>query len=295
MIVPQGFPSVPAEFDYETEVHESLDGEHAIFFNIFRKKEGTPKRALMIIHGQGEHGGRYQHFPHYLFDEYDLIVAPDLRGHGRSEGIRGHVDRFDEYVDDALLGWNWLQKNVPVSCKMDWFGHSMGGLISLRAFLYRQDLNADHLIVSSPLIGLKVAVPAVKVLAAKVLSKVWGSLQMDTGLDSSKVCRDPAVVEAYDRDRLNHSKATPNFFFSLKEAMANLITSDLRINDKTRVLFQLAGEDEIVDTEASKLYFEGLKHADKKLIVYPGLYHEIYNELVKENVFDDLKNWLHQK
>jgi alpha-beta hydrolase superfamily lysophospholipase len=294
MIIPQGFPSIPTDFEYETEVHESLDGEHTIFFNVFRKKGVTPKRALMIIHGQGEHGGRYQHVPHYLGEDYDLIVAPDLRGHGRSEGIRGHVDRFDEYVDDALLAWNWLQKQVPVNCKMDWLGHSMGGLVSLRAFLYRQDLNADHLIISSPLIGLKVPVPMVKVVAAKVVSKFFGALQMQTGLDATKVSRDPNVVDAYLKDRLNHSIATPKFFFSMKEAMEGLVSSDLRIHEKTRVLFQLAGEDEIVDTGAAKDFFERLHHEDKKVIVYPGLYHEIYNELVKENVFDDLKNWIHQ-
>lgn len=295
MIVPHGFPAVPDSFEYETEVHESLDGQHAIFFNIFRKKGVTPKRAMLIVHGQGEHGGRYQHFSHYLGDDYDLIVAPDLRGHGRSEGIRGHVERFDEYVDDALLAWSWLQKKVPVSCKMDWFGHSMGGLVSLRAFLYRQDLNADHLIISSPLLGLKVPVPLVKQIAAKVVSKFFGALQMATGLDSKKVSRDENVVDAYNRDCLNHGIATPSFFFSLKDAMATLHESDLRIYEKTRVLFQLAGEDEIVDTGAAKDFFERMKHEDKKVIVYPGLYHEIYNELVKENVFDDLKNWIHQK
>ena len=295
MIIPHGFPQFPLSFEYETEVHESLDGEHSIFFNIFRKRGVVPKRALLIIHGQGEHGGRYQHFAHYLGDDYDLIVAPDLPGHGRSEGIRGHVERFDEYVDDALLAWTWLQKQVPVSCKLDWFGHSMGGLVSLRTFLYRNDLNADHLIISSPLIGLKVEVPVAKVLAAKLISKVWGSLQMDTGLDATKVSRDENVVEAYLKDRLNHSIATPKFFFSMKSAMEGLIASDLRIHEKTRVLFQLAGEDEIVDTSSAKDFFERFKHEDKKMIVYPGLYHEIFNETVKENVFEDLKGWLHQK
>lgn len=295
MIVPQGFPLIPQDFEYETEVHESLDGEHTIFFNIYRKKGVSPKRAMMIIHGQGEHGGRYQHFPHFLGADYDLFVAPDLRGHGRSEGIRGHVERFDEYVDDALLAWSWLQKKVPETCKLDWFGHSMGGLVSLRAFLYRQDLKADHLIISSPLIGLKVPVPLPKVIAAKVISKIWGSLQMATGLDSSKVSRDANVVDAYVRDRLNHSVATPKFFFSLKDAMQGLIDSGLRIDPKTRVLFQIAGEDELVDASAARNFFEHLKHDDKKMIIYPGLYHEIYNELVKQDVFDDLKNWIHQK
>jgi lysophospholipase len=295
MIIPHGFPTVPLSFDYETEVHESLDGEHTIFFNVFRKKGVVPRRALMIIHGQGEHGGRYQHFAHYLNEEYDLIIAPDLRGHGRSEGVRGHVENFDEYIDDALLAWTWIQKQVPPTCKLDWFGHSMGGLVSLRAFLYRQDLNADHLIISSPLIGLKVQVPTPKLIAAKVLSKVWGSLQMPTGLDASKVSRDENVVDAYLKDRLNHSVATPKFFFSMKEAMENLLQSDWRLSPQTRLLFQVAGEDEIVDADAAKAFFTGIRHEDKKIIVYPGLFHEIFNETVKENVFDDLKGWLHQK
>jgi lysophospholipase len=294
-MMPQGFPPFPISFEYETEVHESLDGEHSVFFNVFRKRGVVPKRALMIIHGQGEHGGRYQHFAHYLGEEYDLIVAPDLRGHGRSEGIRGHVERFDEYVDDALLAWEWIRKQVPETCSLDWFGHSMGGLVSLRSFLYRQDLHASHLIISSPLLGLKVPVPFVKLAAAKVLSRVWGSLQMPTGLDASFVSRDQNVVDAYLKDRLNHEFATPRFFFSMKEAMENLITSDLRLPSETRLLFQVAGEDEIVDAEATRGYFSGIRFDDKKLIVYPGLYHEIFNETVKENVFDDLKAWLQRK
>jgi lysophospholipase len=295
MMMPQGFPPFPLAFEYETEVHESLDGEHSVFFNIFRKRGVVPKRALLIIHGQGEHGGRYQHFAHYLGEEYDLIVAPDLRGHGRSEGIRGHVERFDEYIDDALLAWDWIWKHVPADTKVDWFGHSMGGLVSMRTFLYRNDLQASHLIISSPLIGLKVPVPFVKLAAAKVLSRVWGALQMPTGLDASLVSHDQNVVDTYLKDRLNHSVATPRFFFSMKEAMENLLTSDLRLPASTRLLFQVAGEDGIVDAEAAKGFYSQVKHADKKLISYPGLYHEIFNETVKENVFEDLKAWLHQK
>lgn len=292
MIIPEGYPHFPESFEYETEVHQSLDGEHGIFFNIFRKKGVSPKRALMIIHGQGEHGTRYQHFAHYLEEDYDLIVAPDLRGHGRSEGIRGHVDRFDEYVDDAFLVWEWLRKNVPSECKLDWFGHSMGGLVSLRAFLYRKDLDADHLIISSPLIGLRVPVPALKVVAAKVISKVWGALQMETGLDAQKISRDPNVVEAYVKDRLNHSVATPKFFFSMKSAMEELATVDLRFEENLKIIFQIAGDDEIVDPNASRALFDRLKHEKKKIVVYPGLFHEIYNETVKENVFADLKTWI---
>jgi alpha-beta hydrolase superfamily lysophospholipase len=291
MIQPPGFPPLPLEFEYETEVHESLDREHSLFFNIFRKKNVTPKRALLIIHGQGEHGGRYLHFPHYLKDDYDLIIAPDLRGHGRSEGIRGHVESFDEYVDDAMLAWDILCKKIDSSCERDWFGHSMGGLITLRAFLYRE-IALNHVILSSPLVAMAMDVPLIKRVAATVLNRVWGSLQLPTGIDAKNLSHDPAVVETHAKDLLNHDKATPTFYLSMIDAMAGLQGGDFHFNAKTPILMQLAGEDPIVSTPAAKEFFEHLRHEKKTLIVYPGLFHEIYNEVSKELVFEDWIRWL---
>ncbi len=294
MIHPVGFPPLPENFEYDTEVVQSTDGENGIFLNWFRKKNVTPKRALLIIHGQGEHGGRYQHFAHYLQNEYDLILAPDLRGHGRSEGIRGHVDNFDEYVDDALLAWEVLNSRIPKGATSDWFGHSMGGTVTLRTFSYQgARVGAKNVILSAPSLELAMKVPMVKEVAAKLISRIWGSLALDTGLSRDRLSHDPAVVKAVDLDQLNHTKASPKFYLGFQKTMETLRTNDLRIPNSTRILMQVAGEDEIVSTPAAESFFNDKLQAEhKQLFSYPGLYHEIYNELTKEFVFDDLRAWL---
>ena len=290
MIPIPGFPTLPDTFVYETEVHQSLDQEHAIFFNIFKRKNAPLKRGLLMVHGQGEHGGRYRHFPHFLKDQYDLFISVDLRGHGRSEGVRGHVKHFDEYVDDVLLAWQLLGKKIAIDGEgeCDLLGHSMGGLVVLRTLLFQPNFEAKNVFISSPALGLKFKVPVVKDIAARVLSKIWGELQLNTDLDASKLSHDPQVVEAYLKDRLNHHKATPQFYLSFLAAMEELLKSDLRFRSETRILFQIAAEDEIVNAAVNEQFFASLKHEQKKILIYPGLYHEIFNETTKEHVFQDL-------
>jgi alpha-beta hydrolase superfamily lysophospholipase len=292
MRIPEGYPKLPADFDYETEVLPSADGEHDLFLNVFRKRGVRPVRALLMVHGQGEHGARYQHFPHYLGDHYQLMIAVDLRGHGRSEGIRGHVEHFDEYCDDVLLAWDALAKKAGPGVQLDWFAHSMGGTITLRMLQLRPEPGISNLILSAPGVDLTVKVPLVKDLAAKVLAGIWGSLQMDTGLDPSDLSHDPAVVTAIKKDNLHHTKATSKFYLGFMEAMRDLRESDLRVPASTRVLLQLAGEDRIVSTPAAEVMFDHLKHGRKEKVVYPGFFHEIYQELGKEQVFADWISFL---
>jgi alpha-beta hydrolase superfamily lysophospholipase len=287
MVIPDGYPKLPSDFDYETEVLASGDGEHDLFLNCYRRRGGTYSRGLLVVHGQGEHGARYQHFAHYLHDRYDLILAVDLRGHGRSEGVRGHVESFDEYSDDVLLAWEALGKKLAPGATRDWFAHSMGGTITLRTLQLRPDLGISNLILSAPGVDLTVKVPLIKDVAARLLAGIWGSLQMETGLDPAELSHDPAVVSAIIRDSLHHTKATSKFYLGFMAAMLELREGEVRIPGSTRLLLQLAGEDLIVSTPAAEILFDQIRHSRKEKIVYPGLYHEIYQETGKDRVFSD--------
>src|SRR4051812_38510896 len=138
---PKGFPPLPEGFVSDTETFKSTEPELLLFGVHHRLAKPTadskkrPHRVAVISHGYGEHGGRYLHLPHYLKDSYDSFYCLDHRGHGRSEGLRGHVDRWDHYTSDLALTIRRVKDKFsshPAGCELDLIGHSMGGLIALR-------------------------------------------------------------------------------------------------------------------------------------------------------------------
>ncbi len=301
-MIPQSFPAIPDTFAVERTSLDAVNGGIKLHIKTVIKKGITPKRILFIVHGQSEHGDRYDHFPSFLGGFFDAFFMLDLRGHGRSEGPRGHVDRFDDYLDDVLTGLLYLRERCePWKLSSDdttpWvhlFGHSMGGLIVLRLLLQGARVPVSSVSVSSPYLGLKFKVPLLKDRAARMLSRVWGNLILPTGLDPKFVSHDDSVVKAYRQDRLVHGKATPRFYTETEWAIQDLLSRGLYLPASLPVFFQVAGEDQIVDASVTQDFFNHkLRAQHKKLSVYPGLYHEIFNETSKSFVFQDLKSELH--
>ena len=293
VIQPINFPSLPDQWTSKWETFPSSDGHLKLFSVTHMNSEAESHRALVILHGLGEHGGRYFHFPHYLKSEVSSIVCLDHRGHGRSEGLRGHIERFDSYADDVALAITRLdeilQKKFGKS-EIHLLGHSMGGLIVLRTlFLYTQ-LPICSATVSAPLLAVKARVPTVKKSAAILLSKVWGSCHMTSELNPSDLSHDKEVVDAYQKDRLVHSKFTPKFFTQLMEHMEDTIKKDFGMNYSLQMLLPL--QDKIVDSQVSLKFFRDLKLRDKLLKTYPDMFHEPFNELGKDEVFEDLRSWM---
>lgn len=304
---PEGFPGLPAGWESEWETFPASCGSLQLFSVTHHRDpwdaDGRGPSALICFHGHGEHGGRYLHFPHYVKDAVNSVICPDWRGHGRSEGLRGHADKFGLMVEDGAMIIRRVDEQLRRRfgrSDIHLLAHSMGGLIALQMMLEHPTLPIRSVTISAPLLGLALEVPAVKKTAGRMLSVLWGSLQMASGLDPVKISHDPAVREAYFKDRLVHSKITPALFFGMEKAMAGVCKRGEGIHPPVQFLIPL--QDQIVDPQVALDFARALRHPDKKIRTYEGYYHESFNEggqanVNKERAFEDLVSWIsnHQR
>jgi acylglycerol lipase len=213
--------------------------------------------------------------------------ALDVRGHGTSGGARGHAGSWDVLIDDAaafhsLVGSESGLEAVPL-------GHSVGGSIVLSAVV-RGRLRPRRFVVSSPALRVKAPVPSWKVTLGKVASRVLPTLTLDTELDARHISRDPLVVAAYISDPLVHSKMSARFYTEWQAANEEVLARAPEI--KVPFLATHGSGDQIIDSTATEELDRRATVPGHKLIVYPGSYHEPYNDTGKERVFGDLAAWL---
>jgi alpha-beta hydrolase superfamily lysophospholipase len=219
------------------------------------------------------------------------IWAMDHRGHGRSEGQRGHIDSMAQYLHDLKKMTEIAKTGIAARMKFFLLGHSLGGLMVLNLVENFPDI-ADGMIASSPGLRPKIKIPVIKGTVAKLLSRILPSLTFDNELDSSALSHDPNIVAAYDDDPLVHRKITARWFTEFLRAMEFTRTSGDCI--RIPILMQVAGDDRLVDAQTSRNFFESLPVKDKTLYFYDHLFHEIFNETTheRESVLKDLENWL---
>jgi alpha-beta hydrolase superfamily lysophospholipase len=237
----------------------------------------TPPVVVLLVHGYGEHSGRYRHVIDALLEAGLHVAFYDHRGHGHSEGHRGHIARFAEYHDDLAKVIDTVVERAPAGSQLFLVAHSMGGLISSTFMASADRAQKAHvrgLVMSSPFFKVKLAVPMWKTMAGKLLSSIAPTAGFPSGLTGNDVTRDKEIAAVYDSDPLNGKKATVRWFSECQKAQAEFDPSQLTVP----VLCLFGGDDKVTDADETERVAGLIASTDKTVDRLPGHYHEILNE-----------------
>jgi acylglycerol lipase len=248
----------------------------------------APARSLLLVHGLAEHSGRYEHFGAWFAERGCAVHAYDLIGHGRSDGARGHLRRFSDFLDDLDAMLQFVRERDP-ELPIVLVGHSVGGLV-VTAFASERGPDVAGIATSGAALMLSSDVSPRTVALANVLAPALPRLRLDAKIDPAGLSRSPEVVQAYGEDPLVFSKVTLSFAKSLFGAIRRSASAGSRI--RVPMLLLHGEDDPICPVMGSRLLFSQLEVGRAALTTYPGLLHEIFNEPEHEQVFEDLLGWL---
>jgi alpha-beta hydrolase superfamily lysophospholipase len=234
--------------------------------------ERPPAAVVGVVHGYGEYGSRYLRVMDVWAQRGIAGIAIDLRGHGRAGGRRGHVERFEEYLDDLReLERLTSEKKLPTFL----FGHSLGGLIAVSSVLARPG-PWRALALSAPLLGVALAVSPLKRFAGRLASRFWPTLALPNGVRSEDVTHDRELAALYDKDPLVFHIATPRWFTETEAAQGRAFA---RAPSLTLPLHVVMGSaDPVSKVESARAFFDAAGARDKTWDLRPGLLHEVLNE-----------------
>jgi alpha-beta hydrolase superfamily lysophospholipase len=269
----------------------SWEGKHGA--NIFAQgwqPEGQARGAVALVHGLGEHSGRYQYVAELLNQAGFALYAMDLPGHGQSEGVRGHA-AFDEVMDDIDRLIEATQQRSP-GCPCFLYGHSMGGAITLYYTLKRRP-DLTGVVVTSPGLAPGQPVAQSKLLVARLVARVLPSFALSNGLDQANLCHDEAVIDRYRTDELVHDRVSARLGLDI------LTRGDWIIAQASAfplpLLLMQGSADHIVSPKATQAFAEAAPKDKLTYKVWEGMYHETHNEPDKEQVVRYMIGWLEER
>ena len=247
----------------------------------------NPKANLMLIHGAGEHIGRYDHWAKLFNNQQINVYGVDHYGHGNSPGARGHLQNYELYLNEIKALKKMLDEQTE-KLPLLLYGHSLGGNIVLH-WIIEHVKSVDYVIVSAPWIKLKLVPPTWKISLMRWLSGILPALSQSNELDPNWLSRDKLIVERYINDPLVHNKITlsaANILFQRAEILDHY---NKHISDKILIIHGL--DDEITDASASKAFAlrTGIDYYGVE-----GLYHELHNEPEQIEIFNYICNWLNK-
>ncbi len=250
--------------------------------------DGNPKALILLIHGYAEHSGRYQYFAEHCLDKGYGVYAVDHWGHGQSDGTPGFVPDFSVYHDGVEQLLARAKQDFP-ELPVVLVGHSMGGLISATYLLSRQSEFAAA-VLSGPAVKAAEEPSAFLKAISGFLARFFPKLGV-LELDPNGVSRDPDVVADYLADPLVYNGKMGARLAA--EMLRNMTLVQQNAEQISLPLLMLHGEkDSLAAAEGSSFLDAHISSTDKMLKIYPELFHEIFNEPEKDQVLNDMTDWL---
>lgn len=250
-------------------------------------KHANPKAVVGFVHGMGEHIARYEHVATAYVQQGIACMGYDRRGHGRSEGQRGHTISYEAFIQEIKSLVEQMRRvygDKPVFL----YGHSMGGNLVLN-YLLGEEHKVHGVIASAPWIELAFKPSPIKVQGGKLIRSLLPKLSMKNDLNSQYISRDQAEVDAYQSDPLVHDKITPNTGVFMLEKARYLNEYAGRIN--TPLLIFHGTADQIISHDAAQHFAERLD-GPVTFKSWEGGYHELHNDINKEEVIQYTLQWL---
>lgn len=265
----------------QLQTHDDLTLHGAIY------APKDPKALVVLIHGMGEHFGRYQHVAAFFNQTGYALAGIDLRGHGKSEGKRGHTPSYEDLMKDFALLISTVQEDFP-ELPIFIYGHSMGGNLVLNA-LIRRSLPITAAVISAPYLKLAFEPPKWKTVLGKISAKWLPELTQPTGLDTKALSRDPNVILAYNNDPLVHDKITSSFFVNVHFAGPYALEHAAKI--KVPLLLMHGTKDQLTSHWATQELHEKIPERSE-LKLWEGFYHELHNEPAQKELLSFVTEWL---
>ena len=285
------------EPEFAPEIEEKIvsTGVATLQYREWRESETQPLAGgMLIVHGFAEHSMRYARWARRLNEAGYRVAGFDFRGMGSSDGVRGYVLDFKEYVEDLRVAVSQMKSKLPPGAPLYLYAHSMGGLVALLA-LSSNDCDCEGAVISGPLLGVSMTVPGWKKSLSRILIRVAPALQVPLDLEQSSLTHDLEDLARLKSDPLSLKQVTSAWYFASLLAIEQAASHISKIDTPT--LWLVAGEEKIVSKTMIHSTFIQMKPAGKHTLKeYPGLYHELHNEREpdRSEILKDVLGWLHR-
>ena len=286
-LLPNNFLTSAGTTDWPQSTEEYLVAAPEVQLFVRQARPAVPTRArVVLVHGLGEHLGRYGHVASALLSRGFAVAGWDLRGHGRSSGVRGDVKDTEWLVDDlATVCAHFREEGCPLFI----FAHSLGAQIALR-FLEREGGVCRGAVIASPWLRLAFHPPRWKLLIARLAMWIRPGFVQKTKLRAERLSRDPAHLASFPHPELAHRRISARMYFALLAGGERIFAEAARLH--TPMLLLHGDDDPVTSHRATCDFFERVGSQDKTLRVFPGARHEMHNDLDRAEVLREIGGWI---